>query len=53
MELELDKEEEEEDGEDGYDMDAILENLMKTEGVVPPTDQRDPRERYMERPDGR
>ena len=54
MELDLDKEEKKVDDESRSDMDTVLENLTETEGVkVPPTDRRDPRERYMERPDGR
>ena len=37
-----------------FDLGAITEALTETEGVeVPPTDRRDPRERYTERPDGR
>ena len=52
MELDLDKEEEDVDVKAGYNMDAISENLTETEGVVPPTDQRDPWERCMEQPDG-
>ena len=70
MELDLDEEEEEDDGEDGFEMDALLgalpaaggvfnlgaiaEALTETEGVhVLPADQTDPRERYMEQPEGR
>ena len=93
MELDLDEEEEEVDGDDGFGMDDVLEALpavapaapevglnfnmeemlealpaangafdmeMLAEvlpavgGVVlPPPARRDPRERYMQRPDGR
>ena len=53
MELDLDKKEEEVDDESGSDMD-ISESETEAEGVsIPPLNQRDPRERYMEQPDGR
>ena len=53
MELDLDEEEEEVDDESRSDGDASLEDLTETEEVEePPTNRRDPRERYMERLDG-
>ena len=69
IEFDLDEEKEEDDDTDGFNLNALLEaltaggvfdvgaiaeGLTETEGVrVTPLDQRDPRERYMERPDGR
>ena len=36
-----------------FDLDAVAEALPEIERVtVPPSDRRDPRERFMERPDG-